>query len=67
MGRGSEQSSPTLNLAHNPGELAQPGRGLSGAGRECVLGQGQPALTDRWHAERCVEWNAIPVSFEPGL
>lgn len=46
MGRGSEKSSLTLNPAHNPGELTQPERGLRGAGRERVLGQGQPALTD---------------------
>lgn len=42
------------------------GEGLPGAGRERVLGPGQPAFADRWHAERFVEWNTIPVSFEPG-
>lgn len=67
MGQGSEQSSLTLSPAHNPGELTQPERGLPGAGRERALGQGQPALTDRRHAEKLVDWNAIPVSLEPGL
>lgn len=66
MGWGSDQTSLTLIPGPNPGELPARERAYRALVESVFWAQANQHLLTDGNAERFVEWNTIPVSFEPG-